>query len=183
MPMKLHPLPVEAERIIREKNAPPRLLAHLTLVHDVAVRLVNALLKKWPSLRVNRENVLLGAALHDIGKVIHPEELTGPGKRHEAAGEKLLLQLGVSADVARFARTHGERAAGLPLEDLIVKTADMVWKGTRNDSLEEALIKTITVQANNNPLHCFLFLDGLLMELSQCAQQRLEAQSLQFSYM
>jgi len=28
----------------------------------------------------------MGAALHDIGKVLHPEELSGPGNAHEIAG-------------------------------------------------------------------------------------------------
>lgn len=176
-PLKLHPLPVEAERIIREQNAPPRLVAHLTLVHDVAVRLVDALLKKWPNLQINREHVLLGAALHDIGKVIHPNELTGPGKQHEAAGEKLLLRLGVKTEVARFARSHGELAAGLPLEDLLVKIADMIWKGKRIDDIEQALVAKMAAECGLEPYQSFSFVDKVLSRLAHGSDKRMDWQA------
>lgn len=176
-PLKPHSLPVEAERIIREQNAPPRLVAHLTLVHDVAERLVDALLKKWPDLPVNREHVLLGAALHDLGKVVHSNELTGPGKLHEAAGEKLLLQLRVSAEVARFARTHGQCAGGLPLEDLLVKTADMIWKGQRIDEIEQALVVKLAAQCGIEMYESFSIVDRVLSKLAQDSDKRLEWQA------
>ncbi|MEZ0114050.1 hypothetical protein ABH920_008084 [Catenulispora sp. EB89] len=67
----------------------PKTVAHLRAVHDVAARLV-----AWAAERglpVDAEAVLFGAATHDIGKALHPAELSGPGSEHEAAGRDLLL--------------------------------------------------------------------------------------------
>ena len=50
--------------------------------------------------------MLFGAATHDIGKTPHPAELSGPGSAHEEAGRELLLSLGGSPRLARFAATH-----------------------------------------------------------------------------
>ena len=63
--------------------------------------------RAWPGLPYARPAVLLGAATHDIGKVLCPAEIQGPGGAHETAGEALLLAHGFRADEARFARTHG----------------------------------------------------------------------------
>ena len=40
-------------------------------------------------------------------KIEHPEELTGPGRLHESAGEAMLLRAGVDPALARFCRTLG----------------------------------------------------------------------------
>jgi len=49
------------------------------LVHDVAAQLTAALQQRHPKLIFDRSAVLYGAATHDIGKVVHPTELTGQG--------------------------------------------------------------------------------------------------------
>ena len=49
-------------------------------------------LARWPVLSVDHEAVLYGAATHDIGKVLHPNELDGPGNEHEKDGPALLEQ-------------------------------------------------------------------------------------------
>ena len=38
--------------------------------------------------------MLFGAATHDIGKCVHPNELYEEGYKHEAAGKSLLLSHG-----------------------------------------------------------------------------------------
>ncbi|MBA3530836.1 MAG: hypothetical protein H0T73_02790, partial [Ardenticatenales bacterium] len=48
--LNLAPLPVEAERLLRLLDAPPRLIAHLLLVHDVALRLAQEFQRLWPAL-------------------------------------------------------------------------------------------------------------------------------------
>lgn len=175
--LSLYPLPFEAEMILRAQNAPPRLLAHLTLVHDVATRMLDALTKKWPTLRFNREHVLLSAALHDIGKIIHPRELTGPGKQHESEGERLLLELGVDASIARIARTHGQPPAALELEDLLVKVSDTIWKGKRDESLESLLVEKISAQTDIPNYTLFMGLDSILTKLANRADARLAWQA------
>src|SRR5262245_44897839 len=125
----LRRLPDRAEGLLRELGAPPRLAAHLRAVHDVAHRLVDWLDAEHPELVVDREAVLFGAATHDIGKVVHTAELSGPGSVHEAAGHQLLLDHGIDPAMARFARTHADwTAPGIVIEDLLVSLADKVWK-------------------------------------------------------
>ena len=105
--MKLRPLPPIAADLLDTVLAPPRLVAHLTLVHDVAAHLVPAFQRAFPALVVDEGAVFLGAATHDIGKALAPSELSEPGKTHERLGEDLLLRHGIVPSLARFARTHG----------------------------------------------------------------------------
>jgi hypothetical protein len=78
----LRPLPDQAAQLLEDLEAPPRLAAHLRLVHDVAHQLLAWVTGRYPALRVDREAVLFGAATHDIGKTAHIAELSGPGSAH-----------------------------------------------------------------------------------------------------
>lgn len=109
--MNVAPLPPEIDALLRRMHASPRLIAHLTLVHDVACTLIERLDAAWPTLHYDREAVRIGAVTHDIGKTVHPDEVTHPGYAHEAAGETLLLAQGFPNTLARFARTHGQWSA------------------------------------------------------------------------
>ncbi|WP_338056806.1 hypothetical protein [Streptomyces sp. ZAF1911] len=84
LPLRLLPEVVAA--LLRELAAPPRLAAHLRLVHDVAYELTDWFARFRPELTFDREAVLFGAATHDIGKAVHTAELEGPGSAHEPAG-------------------------------------------------------------------------------------------------
>ena len=120
------PLPAAVADSLAALNAPPRLAAHLALVHDAAWAIVAGCDAVWPALTYDREAVCLGAAIHDVGKITYPMELTGPGHEHEAAGETLLLAQGWPERMARCARTHAQwSASSAPaLEDLLVALAD-----------------------------------------------------------
>jgi hypothetical protein len=123
--LSVHPMPPEAVTLLHHLHAPPRLVAHLRLVHDVATQLVAGLQQTYPTLALQSAEVLFGAATHDSGKIVHPEELSQPGHQHEAAGELLLLQHGVPPHLARFARTHAAwHHPDTSLEDLLVALAD-----------------------------------------------------------
>jgi hypothetical protein len=95
------------------------LVAHLILVHDVAAQLIDVIQGQWTSLAIDSPAVLLGAALHDIGKVLHADELTGPGQQHEQDGPRLLVDWGIAPQLARFAQNHGSwrPATDLDLEE------------------------------------------------------------------
>lgn len=175
---KLHPLPKEAERIIQGQKAPPRLRAHLQLVHDTARRIVRRLEKRYPVLQLDREVVLLGAALHDIGKVEHPNELRGSGSEHELAGWELLEGLGVGPKIAVCAFTHGawRRDPKLPLEDLLVALADQAWKGVRSATLDNLVIDRIVERTGVKRYEVFMKLDSLLTKIGDDSQARLEWQ-------
>ncbi|MEO1173958.1 MAG: phosphohydrolase, partial [Myxococcota bacterium] len=63
--MELIPLPPIVQKLLSDLRAVPRLVAHLTLVHDTASALLASFVRRFPELEVDREVVLLGAALHD----------------------------------------------------------------------------------------------------------------------
>jgi putative nucleotidyltransferase with HDIG domain len=169
------PLPEAAQRLLRELDASPRLIAHLTVVHDMARALAQAFDSAWPALPYDRNVVFLGAALHDIGKVVHPAELTAPGSMHEASGEELLLSHGFAHPVARIARAHGQwdTLASPPIEDLLVALADAVWKGQRNESLERVVVSVVSAACGEEVWTVYLKLDDALSRLAEGAEERL----------
>ncbi|GAA4606869.1 hypothetical protein BJY16_006043 [Actinoplanes octamycinicus] len=176
--MSLRPLPPAAAELLEAFGAPPRLGAHLRLVHDVAWRLTGWLAATYPDLRFDREAVLFGAATHDIGKVVHPRELSGPGSRHEPAGRRLLLAAGVAPELARFAGSHGSwDAPGVTLEDLLVSVADKVWKAKRVPDLEQLLVDRLVAVSGQEPWQVFLTLDDHLDALAAGADGRLAYQN------
>jgi HD domain len=169
------PLPSEVLDICRAVDAPPRLMAHLILVHDVAITLVEELLNAFPDLKLDREAILFGAATHDIGKAAYPQELTAPGKLHEAHGQALLLSLGVSEHRARFALTHGnwQEGANTTIEDIVVALADNCWKGKRNAELESELTSFLATATHQPQWQCFATLDTIVEKLAADADRRL----------
>jgi putative nucleotidyltransferase with HDIG domain len=168
-------LPSDVAELLRQLGASPRLVAHLTLVHDVACTLTARLDAVWPTLPFDRAAVRLGAAFHDIGKTVHPEELTHPGRAHERAGEELLRTHGYSAALARFARTHQQWADDLAPqpEDLFVAVADSWWRGKRDDLLEAALCGWIGEQTQAPPWEVFRTLDDIAVDITAEADVRL----------
>lgn len=74
-----HRLPELATRLCVELKAPPRLVAHLSLVHDAACELVQGLGDRFPGFHFDHDALLFGASTHDLGKILHPTELSGPG--------------------------------------------------------------------------------------------------------
>ena len=170
------PLPAEVLEICRSVYASPRLVAHLTIVHDVAAKLLDHLHRAFPELHLDRDAVLFGAAVHDIGKAIHADELSGPGSQHERQGFELLKKLGVSEERARFTFTHAAWE-GRPLEDLVVALADKCWKGKRVSLLEEETARKIGEQLGKEHWETFAALDEILEQLAEQADARLAWQA------
>ncbi|MGZ3638586.1 MAG: HD domain-containing protein [Ktedonobacterales bacterium] len=162
--MKLRPLPDEVVHLLDNVDAPPRVIAQI----DVA----------WPSLDYDRHAVALGAAVHDIGKVMYPDELSRPGNVHEAGGEALLVERGFPRAIARFVRTHGQwRAEEMPLlEDLMVALADALWRDKRDPELEDVLCGRIATLTDDAYWQVFARLDDIASEIAAYADARLSWQ-------
>jgi hypothetical protein len=174
----LRPLPPTAVELLRDLNAPPRLAAHLRAVHDVAWSITDALGTRWPTLDFDTTAVLFGAATHDVGKVVHPAELSGPGHEHEPAGRSLLLRYGVPAHLARFAGSHGSwDDPGLGTEDLLVSLAGKVWRAKREPELEQLVADRIAITAEIPSGQAVAELDEILSGLAAGADERLAFQS------
>jgi putative nucleotidyltransferase with HDIG domain len=177
--LALHPLPEIVSSFLDSRKAPPRLIAHLILVHDVAVQLIDFIRSQWPLIDLDAEAVLIGAAWHDIGKIKYPEELSGHGSQHEDAGLKLLLQAGIELRLARFAQTHGQWSTlpSISLEDLIVALADTCWKGKRDKPLEEQIVDILVNASRIDRWSIFLALDDKIEKLTTYANSRLAWQA------
>ncbi|MFQ3556981.1 HD domain-containing protein [Streptomyces gramineus] len=175
---RLRPLPSAVSELLRSLGAPPRPAAHLRAVHDVAVDLVDWVRDRRPELAVDRDGVLFGAATHDVGRILHPEELTGPGSAHEDAGRDLLLSHGFAPARARSAATHADWGSpAVTVEDLLVSTADKVWKDKRVAGLEDRLVAAPADAGRRAPWEEYLALDDLLTRLGGDAAARLAFQS------
>jgi hypothetical protein len=125
-------------------------------------------LSGFPNLAIDREAVLFGAATHDIGKVVYPEELTKPGNHHEEVGPALLEKHGVSVELARFARTHGWwNREPVEFEDLLVALSDKVAVGKRNDRLESLIMLRLVESTGMEPWEAFSILDEILQTQPQ----------------
>ncbi|MGK4580350.1 HD domain-containing protein [Kitasatospora sp. HPMI-4] len=174
----LRPLPRQVAFLLEELQAPPRLAAHLRAVHDVAHQLVDWAEQHYPQLDFDRHAVLFGAATHDIGKILHPEELSWPGSTHEVAGHDLLIARGVTEGLARFARNHASwNAPGISTDDLLVSVADKVWKGKRVTDLEQLLIDRLSEAGHQRTWEAFVALDDVLDHIAQDAERRLAFQA------
>lgn len=174
----LRPLPAAAVELLTLLDAPPRLAAHLRAVHDVACQLTDLLAQRHPGLAFDRPAVLFGAATHDIGKVVHVNELSGPGSAHEHAGHAMLLTRGVPERLARFAGTHGSWTdPDITLEDLLVSLADKIWKGKRVADLEDLVVGRLAATAGIEPWRAFADLDDILDRLAADADRRLAYQA------
>jgi HD domain len=173
----LRPLPKPACDLLESLAAPPRLVAHLRAVHDVAWQLVDWVRRHYP-VEFDRSAVLFGAAVHDIGKTLHVGELSGPGSDHEHAGYEILLAHGVDPRLARFARNHASwHADGIDLEDLLVSLADKVWKGKRVPELEQLVTDRLAEAGGQEPWQVFMALDDELGRIAEDADRRLAFQA------
>jgi hypothetical protein len=164
--------PADAHALLRRIGASVRLVTHLQLVGEAAEQL----LLGYESVGVpcDRKLVLLGVAVHDAGKVLHPEELEGPGSKHEPAGEALLLSHGVQAEVARCCITHAAwQEAGVSFEERSVALADKLWKGKRVDDLEMMVIEEAAHRAGKERWAMFTSLDSLFEEIAAEGPSRL----------
>ncbi len=178
--MKLRPLPEEVDALLNELGAPPRLVAHLTLVHDVACTLTDDIDAAWPDLSYDRAAVRFGAATHDIGKAVHQDELIGPGRQHEEMGLKILKGRGFPEGHCRFAWTHGgaKREPNPTLEDLLVRLSDAIWKGLRKETLEAEICNAMANMTGNANWEVFMKLDDIICGITNESDQRLHWQNL-----
>lgn len=126
-------------------------------------------------LEFDHQRVLFGAATHDIGKTVATYELTGPGTQHEEIGPQLLQESCFPESYARFARTHAQwdREASLQLEDLLVAFADTIWKGKRDEALEQEIAQQIARQCQEELWQVYIKFDDIASDLAKDAHNRI----------
>ena len=158
-------------------QAPERLRKHLQIVYAVATELVEAIQAEWPALRIDKKLVVQGAALHDIGKTKHPNELYASGNQHPEAGYQMLVEKGYPEALAQIARVHEDwNHSDRTLEELLVALSDTIWCGIRNNPLEELVIKQIADHTQTDFWEVYIKMDPLLSQIAQGADERLRYQ-------
>ncbi|HEY7370757.1 MAG TPA: HD domain-containing protein [Polyangia bacterium] len=165
--------PADASQLLVALGASPWLVRH----HELVVEAARALASRVRSelhVPFDQELVLLGAALHDAGKVIHADEMSGPGHQHERAGEQLLVSQGIPEEVARFCVTHADwddDARGV--EDLLVALADKLWKGKREEGLEQRAVARVAALTRREPWEVFAAFEAICEAIAAGGLDRL----------
>jgi hypothetical protein len=158
---------------LASRGAHAWLVRHHELVVEAAEHIVQGIRRTLP-IDLDADHVLLGAALHDAGKIAHPEEMRAPGHSHEHAGERMLRASGFPAHVARACVTHAAwsepRAV---LEDRLVALADKLWKGKRDEDLEDALVDEIAERTGRDRWEIFAAFDALCEAIADDGPDRL----------
>jgi hypothetical protein len=155
-------------------GAPARLLRHHELVAEAAAEMLSGLRRSLPRLPFSADRLLVGAALHDAGKIAFPGEISGPGARHEIEGEVFLLGHGVPPDLARFCRTHARwKSPESDLTDRLVALSDTLWKGKRIAELETLVRDDLAAALGLDPWSIDERLDSLWESVAAGAADRL----------
>jgi len=164
--------PQRALALVAELGGTAWLVRHHELVLEAATLLCDEL--RRVKVQFDRTQVLVGAALHDIGKIVHPVEMSDAGSEHEAAGRQLLLEHGVPPETARFCVTHAAwDSPDVVLEDLLVALADKLWKGKRVEQLEELVTRTIAQLTKRDVWSVFSRVDAICERIAAGGADRL----------
>jgi hypothetical protein len=168
----------QALALLAQLGAPSHLVRHHELVIEAAEILIRELRRSF-RVQFDAQQVLVGAALHDAGKIKHPREMSVPGHAHEHDGEQMLLAHGVAPHVARFCWTHAAwMQPDMKLEDLLVAAADKLWKGKREAELEQRLVEALAASSGLPAWEAFSRADEIFAEVAANGDERLERSRL-----
>lgn len=163
----------DALALLGSLGATPWLVRHHELVGEAAAIVCDRFAREL-GLVFDRDVVLLGAVLHDAGKIVHPAEMSAPGHEHELAGRQLLVEHGVAPAIARFCVTHaGWDAADATVEDLLVALADKLWKGKRDEGLEQRIVTVVAERIGRPTWDVFDRVDAICDNVAAGGAERL----------
>lgn len=162
----------ESYLFLQELGASPKLLLHVKLVGEAAEILIKRLLDLKVSF--DADFVKLGVAFHDAGKIIHQTELSSKGNLHEIDGEKLLLENGIDIKLARCCQSHGKwQTMDCSLEEYLIALSDKLWKGKREELLENIIIDKVAEIINQDRWQIFIKLDSCFEQIASEGDSRL----------
>ena len=149
----------EAIELLKELGASDKLVKHVELVSEAGEQIISKL--EQTDIKLDKSYIRIGIILHDAGKTLYPSELKEKGNRHEEAGEKLLLEKGVEAKIARCCRSHAQwNEMECSLEELLIALSDNLWKGSRKTELENLVINRLSVLFNCDYWDLFIEFDS-----------------------
>lgn len=163
----------EAFELIDELGTPEHLKTHVTLVGEAADLLIEVISSL--GIELDFEFVRVGVVIHDIGKTVHINEMTGPGSEHEPEGEKILLERGISPRLARVCMSHARwEQMDCSFEELLIALSDKLWKGKRVESLELKVVDLAALHLGKDRWDLFTELDYKFEEIASGGHERLQ---------
>jgi hypothetical protein len=163
----------EAYNLLKKLEAPACLLTHIKLVGEALEEIICFLSKH--NLPIDYNFVRLGVVLHDAGKIFHPLEFTESGNKHEAEGNRLLLENGVAPELAQCCISHAQNdGIDCSIEELLVALSDSIWKGTRVEKLELRIVDKIAALMGKERWDIFTELDDGFESVASTGGARLE---------
>jgi len=163
----------EAFELIDNLGAPEHLKNHVTLVGEAADLLISAI--DDLGVKLDFEFIRAGVIIHDIGKIVHTNEMTEPGSDHEPEGEKILIEKGISPKLARVCMSHARwNKMECSFEELIIALSDKLWKGKRVASLELDVVDRVAEHLQKERWDIFLELDMKFEEIASGGHERLQ---------
>ena len=162
----------DAYDFLKKLGASSKLLLHVELVGEAAEILMEKL--SYLNVPIDSDLVRYGIIFHDAGKIIHSNEISEKGNFHEAEGEKLLLKNGIDKKLARICQSHGKwETLECSFEEYLVALSDKLWKGKRENFLEEIVIDKIVGLTNQDRWKIFLEMDSCFEKIALDGDSRL----------
>jgi putative nucleotidyltransferase with HDIG domain len=112
------------------------LIEHTRAVTDCALKIAESLQASYPEMAINRDRLIIGGLLHDVGKLLEYER-SGKGYRqsrngillrHPVSGANLAGECGLPAEVAHIIYTHSKEGDRYErsIESIIVHHSDFL---------------------------------------------------------
>jgi predicted hydrolase (HD superfamily) len=162
----------QAFELLRRLGAPAQLVMHVELVAEAGEAIISEL--ESLGAPIDKEFILSGIALHDVGKTVHFSELAQEGELHGEAGRALLLREGVEPRLATVCVSHSAWREAKTVEELVIACADKLWKGKRVADLEELLVKRVNEELKLEYWEVFTRLDSCFEAIAGGCDERLE---------
>jgi putative nucleotidyltransferase with HDIG domain len=112
-------------------------IEHTKAVTDGAVGLAKAMLENYHTMpyRIDMDRLVAGGLLHDVGKLLEIEPISGGGyrksrsgmlARHPISGALLVGQAGMSEELVNIVACHAKEGEGAPkcIETVLIHQAD-----------------------------------------------------------
>jgi hypothetical protein len=163
----------EAYNLLKKLESPSCLFIHVKLVGEALEEIIDFLSKY--NLPIDYDFARLGVVLHDAGKIVHPLEFTESGNKHEAEGNRLLLENGVAPELAQCCISHAQNdGVDCSIEELLVALSDSIWKGTRVEKLELEIVDMIAALMGKERWDIFMEFDDCFELVASSGGKRLE---------
>lgn len=161
----------DALSLLNALGASASLIQHAKIVSEVAAQVLACL--DLSVDQIQHSVVLIGAMLHDVGKVKYPEELRQPGHQHELAGQQMLMALSIPEQIAEICVTHAGWQLAKSTEALVVALADKLWKGSRVPDLEDRIIRQLAEIKQQEFWSLYLTVEPCFDQIAEDAPTRL----------